>query len=145
MSEQNRVSDTPEEPESVEQSVGDESPSDDAVTDERDETSVRRPLIRATLTHPEGTPPVPRQPPVFTSHQQQPHGGSGWGQNWNKRAGSENGHPNKKKSHRDRQGQHASPRGGSGKKYSSRQDRRGQQDAPSGNRSSSRRSKGRSR
>ena len=143
MSEQNRMSDTPEDPESVEQSVDDESPSDDAVTDERDEGSVRRPLIRATLKHPEGTPPAPRQPPVFTSHQQT-H--SGRGQNWNSRSGSDNGHPNrKKKSHRDRQGQQASSRGGGGQKYSSRPDRRGQQDAPSGNRSSSRRSKGRSR
>ena len=35
---------------------------------------VRRPLIRATLTHPEGTPPLPREPPVFTMHEQ-PRGG----------------------------------------------------------------------
>ncbi len=32
---------------------------------------VRRPLIRATLTHPAGTPPLPREPPVFTMHEQQ--------------------------------------------------------------------------
>ena len=34
------------------------------------EGSVRRPLIRATLKHPDGTPPPPREPPLFTMHQQ---------------------------------------------------------------------------
>ncbi len=42
---------------------------DDARDAER-EGSVRRPLIRATLRHPDGTPPPPREPPVFTMHQQ---------------------------------------------------------------------------
>ena len=45
----------------------------DAGDDTRDaerEGSVRRPLIRATLKHPDGTPPPPREPPVFTMHQQ---------------------------------------------------------------------------
>ena len=45
----------------------------DAADDTRDaerEGSVRRPLIRATLKHPDGTPPPPREPPVFTMHQQ---------------------------------------------------------------------------
>ena len=45
------------------------------VQDVEREGSVRRPLIRATLTHPEGTPPPPREPPVFTMHQQP--GGNG--------------------------------------------------------------------
>ena len=43
------------------------------------EGSVRRPLIRATLKHPEGTPPPPREPPLFTMHQQT--GGDGWDAN----------------------------------------------------------------
>ena len=34
------------------------------------EGSVRRPLIRATLKHPDGTTPPPREPPLFTMHQQ---------------------------------------------------------------------------
>ena len=45
----------------------------DAADDTRDaerEGSVRRPLIRATLKHPDGAPPPPREPPVFTMHQQ---------------------------------------------------------------------------
>ena len=41
----------------------------DAPDGER-EGSVRRPLIRATLKHPDGTPPPPREPPLFTMHQQ---------------------------------------------------------------------------
>ena len=45
----------------------------DAGDDTRDaerEGSVRRPVIRATLKHPDGTPPPPREPPLFTMHQQ---------------------------------------------------------------------------
>ena len=40
----------------------------------RDDGPVRRPLIRATLQFPKGTPPTPRQPPVFTMHERQPAG-----------------------------------------------------------------------
>ena len=36
----------------------------------------RRPLIRASLPHPDGAPP-PREPPVFTMHEQPPRG-TGW-------------------------------------------------------------------
>ena len=39
-----------------------------------DDGPVRRPLIRATLQLPEGTPAAPRQPPVFTMHERQPAG-----------------------------------------------------------------------
>lgn len=42
----------------------------DAGPDAEREGSVRRPLIRATLKHPDGTPPPPREPPEFTMHQQ---------------------------------------------------------------------------
>ena len=42
----------------------------DEARDAEREGSVRRPLIRATLKHPEGTPPPPREPPLFTMHQQ---------------------------------------------------------------------------
>lgn len=51
----------------------------DATADAREverEGSVRRPLIRATLKLPDGTPP-PREPPLFTMHQQT--GGNGEG------------------------------------------------------------------
>ena len=50
------------------------------------EGSVRRPLIRATLKHPEGAAPTPREPPVFTMHQQA--GGNGRdGQQANRKQG----------------------------------------------------------
>ena len=42
----------------------------DQTRDAEREGSVRRPLIRATLKHPDGTPPPPREPPLFTMHQQ---------------------------------------------------------------------------
>ena len=42
----------------------------DETRDAEREGSVRRPLIRATLKHPDGTPPPPREPPLFTMHQQ---------------------------------------------------------------------------
>lgn len=45
-------------------------PAAEAGGDAEREGSVRRPLIRATLKHPDGTPPPPREPPVFTMHQQ---------------------------------------------------------------------------
>ena len=48
---------------------------------EREDGPVRRPLIRATLKHPEGTPPPPRQAPVFTMHQNQPGSQPPRGQN----------------------------------------------------------------
>lgn len=107
-----------------------------------EEGPVRRPLIRATLTLPEGTPPTPREPPVFTMHQQQARSGSGQarGGNWNGRANRDSGHPNKKKS---AQGRRSS--GGGGNKASSRQDQGGSKRSSSGRRSSGRRDKGRPR
>ena len=144
MSEHNRVA---EEADSVEPT--DVEPSE--VSENVDDEPVRRPLIRATLKHPEGTPTL-RQAPVFTMHQQE-RGGSaaGRGQNRNGRFVSDSGHPNKKKGSRDRSGQgasqSASAKGNSSgaKKRSSRQDRSGQHPWASGNRSSaSRRDKGRS-
>ena len=64
---------------------------------ERDEGPVRRPLIRATLKPPEGTPPPAQQAPVFTMHE--PRGGSGQSRGnsrpRNSRPGRDNGHPNK--------------------------------------------------
>lgn len=52
----------------------------DGAADARDverEGWVRRPLIRATLKHPDGTPPPPREPPLFTMHQQADGNGQG--------------------------------------------------------------------
>lgn len=145
MSEHNRVPNSPDEADSVEPTES-ETPE---VTEDKDEGPVRRPLIRATLKHPEGTPPPPRQAPVFTMHQQE-RGGSpaGRGQNRNGRFVRDSGHSNKKKGSRDRPGQgaqDASSKGNSsGGKNRSRPDR--QQRAASGNRTpSSRRDRGRSR
>ena len=42
-----------------------------------DGDGVRRALIRATLTHPAGAPPPPREPPLFTMHQQSGRGNTG--------------------------------------------------------------------
>ena len=146
MSEQNRVTDPPEEADSVE-------PTDIESSEDRDEGPVRRPLIRATLKHPEGTPPPPRQPPVFTMHQQE-RGGSSAGRspNRNGRFVRDSGHPNKKKGSRDRAGQgasqNASMKGNNsgGKKRSPRSDSSRQHGPVSGNRApSSRRDKGRHR
>ena len=145
MSEHNRVPNSPDEADSVEPTEVETS----EVTEDKDEGPVRRPLIRATLKHPEGTPPPPRQAPVFTMHQQERGGSSaGRGQNRNGRFVRDSGHPNKKKGSRDRPGQgaqDASSKGNSsGGKNRSRPDR--QQRAASGNRApSSRRDRGRSR
>lgn len=155
MSEHNRATDPPEEggavvPTDV-KSAGapdgvPEGTPDDAATVEVervDEGPVRRPLIRATLKHSEGTPPLPREAPVFTMHEQ-PRGGSSSGRGPG-RGGRpvRDGHPNKKKNSRERSVQHAS-KGNStgGKKRSSRPDRGGQDRTGSGQ---PRRDKGRSR
>ena len=142
MSEHNRATGDPEDPESAAPATDVDTTADcTSAPAERDDGPVRRPLIRATLKHPEGTPPPPRQPPVFTMHQNQP-GSQPRGQNRNGRPVRSGGHPNNQKSSRDRSGQNASSRGnGGGNKGSARPDR-GQR---SGNRSSSRRNKGRSR
>ena len=156
MSDQNRVINPMKEADSVEPTDIESSEvevSEDVSEDrdEKDEGPVRRPLIRATLEHPKGTPPPPRQAPVFTMHQQE-RGGSppGRGSNRNGRFVRDAAQSNKKKGSRDRQGQsqNASTKGNSsgGRKRSSRPDRSGQPREASGNRSSpSRRDKGRSR
>ena len=71
----------------------------DAASARRGGDSVRRALIRATLKPQEGVPPTPRQPPVFTMHQQ-PRGGAGAAGRGNFRARNgrpdePDGHPNK--------------------------------------------------
>ena len=149
MSDQNRVTQPPEEADSAEP-VDVESAE---ISEDRDEGPVRRPLIRATLKHPEGTPPAPRQPPVFTMHQQERGGSSpARGPNRNGRFVRDSGQANKKKGSRDRSGQGASQNasmkgsGPGGKKRSPRSDGSGQHSPPSGNRApSSRRDKGRPR
>ena len=140
MSEHNRATGDPEDPESAAPATDVDTTADGTSAPAgRDDGPVRRPLIRATLKHPEGTPP-PRQPPVFTMHQNQPGSQAPRGQNRNGRPVRSGGHPNNQKS--SRPGQNASSRGnGGGNKGSGRPDR-GQR---SGNRSSSRRNKGRSR
>ena len=160
MSEQNRATDVPEEqgtvaPTDVE-SAGEPGVAPEGTRDdvegvenvERDEGPVRRPLIRATLKHPEGTPPPPREAPVFTMHEQ-PRGGSSSGRGANRggRSTRDSGHPNKKKNARERSGQQTRKGNSSGgKKHSFRSDRTGQNGAHAGQRSSSsRRDKGRSR
>lgn len=54
-----------------------EEPAADAPPARRDDGPVRRALIRATLTPSAGVPPTPREPPVFTMHQQARGGGGG--------------------------------------------------------------------
>ena len=66
------VDDGSREDQAMKQAVAD---TGDDVREAEREGSVRRPLIRATLRHPDGTPPPPREPPVFTMHQQT--GGNG--------------------------------------------------------------------
>ncbi len=97
MSEQDRAARQPGRPdpavESPEESIPAESP-----TEPTEEWPVRRALIRATLTLPEGAPPTQRQPPVFTMHQQTRGGNGGNRANGNvrnSRPAWENGHPNK--------------------------------------------------
>ena len=147
MSEQNRATGDPADPESAAPAADVETTADaSSAPAERDEGPVRRPLIRATLKHPEGTPPPPRQPPVFTMHQNQPGPQPPRGQNRSGRSFRSGGNTNNsKKSSRERAGQKASSRGNSsgGNKFSDRQDHAGQQ--RSGNRAPSRRDKGRSR
>lgn len=150
MSEQNPVIQPPEEADPVEPADNKSSELSE-IPEDRDEGPVRRPLIRATLKHPEGTPPPQREPPVFTMHQQGRDGSPpGRGPNRNGRSVHDSGHPNKQKRSRDRrsQSQKASMKaGGSGdKKRSPRSGNSGKSGQVSGNRApSSRRDKGRSR
>lgn len=131
MTEDNRASRDVEEP------IG--PPTEDADSRGRDddveEGPVRRPLIRATLTPPEGAPPVARQPPVFTMHQQQARGGS-----WNGRSNRDSGHPNKKKAAHSRRGA-----GGGGNKWPSRSEHGGSKRTASSRHPTTRRDKDRSR
>lgn len=146
MSEDNRATGDQADPESAASAADDETMADaSSEPAERDDGPVRRPLIRATLKHPEGTPPPPREPPVFTMHQNQPGSQAPRGQNRSGRTFRSGGNNNSKKSSRDRSGQKASSRGNSsgGSKSSGRQDHASQQ--RSGNRAPSRRDKGRSR
>jgi hypothetical protein len=148
MSDNDRVNNQADESDSVEPVDGDSTKTSDDV----DEGPVRRPLIRATLRHPGGAPPPPRQPPVFTMHQQERSGSQGGrGQNQNGRFVRDSGHPNKKKGSRDRSAhggsQYASKDNSTGeKKRTPRPARPGENRSVSGNRlPSSRRDKGRSR
>lgn len=123
--------------EAPEESLPVEQPSEPA-----EEWPVRRALIRATLTLPEGAPAVQRQAPVFTMHQQTRGGNGGNGADGNQANGNvrssrsawDNGQPNKPN---DKKNSSRSPR---------RNDRGGQTRGGSASRSaSSRRGRGRSR
>lgn len=143
MSEHNRATGDPEDPESAARASDvDTTDGGTSAPADRDDGPVRRPLIRATLKHPEGTPPTPREPPVFTMHQNQPGAKPSRGQKRNGRPVRSGGNPNNQNSSRDRSSQKASSRGNGGGNNSSPRPDRGQR---SGNRSSSRRNKGRSR
>lgn len=108
----------------------------DAAAERGDGESVRRALIRATLKPQEGVPPTPRQPPVFTMHQQPRSGASGTGRG-NFRARS--GRP-------DRAGGHPDQVNGNQARPARRNERSGQQRVNSTPRSAaSRRGKGRPR
>ena len=121
----------------------------------RGDGPVRRPLIRATLTHPAGTPPIPREPPVFTMHEQQ-RGGQARG-----KSGSREFSGNGRGRDRDGFGKKGSRRGGQPRSFKDGQSAGGQPGSsgrsgnqaprPDGNQggrsrtSSSRHSRGRSR
>ena len=108
----------------------------DAAAGRRDGESVRRALIRATLKPQEGVPPTPRQPPVFTMHQQPRGGASGTGR----------GNFRARGVRPDRAGGHADQVNGNTARPARRNERDGQQRVNSTSRSaSSRRGKGRSR
>ncbi len=116
---------------------------------------VRRPLIRATLTHSAGTPPIPREPPVFTMHEQQ-RGSQARG-----KSGSREFSGNGRGRDRDGFGKKGTRRGGQARSFKDGQSAGGQPGSngrsgnqaprPDGNQgdrprtSSSRRSRGRSR
>ncbi len=102
---------------------------DDARDAER-EGSVRRPLIRATLKHPAGTPPPPREPPVFTMHQQtsgpdapQPNRKQGRGRGGQSRSFNDHGHAGGAAGNSASSGNRARPDGRPGSR--SRSSRRG--------------------
>ena len=107
----------------------------DGASERGEGESVRRVLIRATLKPQEGVPPTPRQPPVFTMHQQ-PRGGASGAARGNFRARS--GRPDRANGHPEVNGNTVRP--------ARRNERGGQQRLNSSSRSaSSRRGKGRSR
>ncbi len=101
------------------------------------EGSVRRPLIRATLKHPDGAPPPPREPPLFTMHQQTGGNGQGAPQAGRKQGRERGGQPRPSNDRR-----HAGGASGNGRSSGNQ----AQSDGRSGSRSrSSRRGRGRSR
>ena len=137
MSEQDRSVRQPDQPDPAVESP-EEATAPEQQPDPAEEWPVRRSLIRATLTLPEGAPPTQRQPPVFTMHQQQPRGGSGGnranGNVRDSRSAWDNGHPNRVNEK------------GNSSRSSRRNDRGGQPRNGSPSRqASSRRGRGRSR
>ena len=155
MSERDRAPEEPGGAEPVMHSEDADPAKTDGGGDASEEGPVRRPLIRATLELPEGAPATPREPPVFTSHQQA-RGTGGRQPNRNgrfMRDGGPNSTPNKGKK-RSNRGNSQRARGDSGSsqpsgnrnRSSSHPDRQGQPRTDSGNRSpSSRRDRGRKR
>lgn len=162
MTEENRASGDVEEPTPTEaEDTEPVVPTDD---EDMDEGPVRRPLIRATLPHIEGAQATPREPPVFTMHQQQARPGAGGrGGNWSGRSGREggNGNGNSTKGQGREDGQPSRKKTGSqrrrtnsgngnttnvagGNKWPARSESGGAA-RPAGGRRSGRRDKGRSR
>ena len=70
MNERDQRSDDPGDANPAMPSASTDQPVAGDASDEADDVAVRRPLIRATLQLPPGSAPAPRQPPVFTMHQQ---------------------------------------------------------------------------
>ena len=108
----------------------------DAAAERGGGESVRRALIRATLKPQEGVPPTPRQPPVFTMHQQ-PRGAA---------AGTGRGNFRARSVRPDRPSGHPDQVNGNKARPARRNERGGQQRFNSTSRpASSRRGKGRPR
>ena len=138
MSEQDRAARQPDEPDPPVESPEESKPADEQ-SEPAEEWPVRRALIRATLTPPDGAPTVQREPPVFTMHQQTRGGPGGQRTNGNtrdSRSAWDNGQPNR-------------PNGkgnGNSSRSSRRNDRGGQfRNGSPSRQASSRRGRGRSR
>lgn len=147
MSERDRTSEEPDRAEPTLQADDADPAEAGSGSDDSDEDSVRRPLIRATLELPEATSASLREPPVFTMHQQQARGAGGRTSNRNGGFARDGGQPNssthKKGKKRSRGG--SSQQSGN-RKWSPNSDNQGQHRADSGNRFlSSRRDRGRKR
>ena len=103
---------------------------------------VRRPLIRASLPHPEGETPSHREAPVFTMHEQTTRGNTR-GKQGGRNGTSGNVQPKKHNRRRGGQGRNFNDKQASGNHSNGNQSR--PEGRPGGKTRSSRRGRGRSK